>query len=203
MNDGRVFPADEKAATIVHAFGDLLRDEEVPIATNCPVAVRNALYRRHGAVCDDGHLLVAQKVAECMHDGRRLLVGGEDPSVGHALGPDAEGLESADDLPRRAFAHGLGDELRAFAGDASVRHVVDELLGRDVLREVAASVRRHEHLRAEARLAFEQDARYAPLGGDGRGEHAGCAAAYDGEFRCDFLLMLGHVAKGWVVFRQD
>ena len=38
MNDGRVFPADEKAATIVHAFGDLLRDEEVPIATNCPVA---------------------------------------------------------------------------------------------------------------------------------------------------------------------
>ena len=37
MNDGRVFPADEKAATIVHAFGDLLRDEEVPIATNCPV----------------------------------------------------------------------------------------------------------------------------------------------------------------------
>ena len=39
MNDGRIFPADEKAATIVHAFGDLLRDEEVPIATNCPVTV--------------------------------------------------------------------------------------------------------------------------------------------------------------------
>ena len=37
MGDGRVFPADEKAATIVHAFGDLLRDEEVPVATNCPV----------------------------------------------------------------------------------------------------------------------------------------------------------------------
>ena len=37
MSDGRVFPADEKAATIVHAFGDLLRDEEVPIVTNCPV----------------------------------------------------------------------------------------------------------------------------------------------------------------------
>ena len=37
MTDGRVFPADEKAATIVHAFGDLLRDEEVPIVTNCPV----------------------------------------------------------------------------------------------------------------------------------------------------------------------
>ena len=37
MADGRMFPADGKAATIVHAFGDLLRDAEVPIVTNCPV----------------------------------------------------------------------------------------------------------------------------------------------------------------------
>ena len=37
MPDGRMFPADGKAATIVHAFGDLLRDESVPILTNCPV----------------------------------------------------------------------------------------------------------------------------------------------------------------------
>ena len=37
MADGRMFPADGKAATIVHAFGDLLRDNEVPILTNCPV----------------------------------------------------------------------------------------------------------------------------------------------------------------------
>ena len=37
MPDGRMFPADGKAATIVHAFGDLLRDSEVPILTNCPV----------------------------------------------------------------------------------------------------------------------------------------------------------------------
>ena len=37
MPDGRMFPADGKAATIVHAFGDLLRDSEVPIVTNCPV----------------------------------------------------------------------------------------------------------------------------------------------------------------------
>ena len=37
MADGRMFPADGKAATIVHAFGDLLRDEEVPILTNCAV----------------------------------------------------------------------------------------------------------------------------------------------------------------------
>ena len=37
MTDGRIFPADEKAATIVHVFGDLLRDEEVPILSNCAV----------------------------------------------------------------------------------------------------------------------------------------------------------------------
>ena len=37
MADGRMFPADGKAATIVHAFGDLLRDSGVPVLTNCPV----------------------------------------------------------------------------------------------------------------------------------------------------------------------
>lgn len=37
MADGRMFPTDGKAATIVHAFGDLLRDEEVPLLTNCAV----------------------------------------------------------------------------------------------------------------------------------------------------------------------
>ena len=45
MADGRMFPADGKAATIVHAFGDSLRDEEVPIITNCPV---KAVKRRDG-----------------------------------------------------------------------------------------------------------------------------------------------------------
>lgn len=37
MADARMFPADGKAATIVHAFGDLLRDNEVPVITNCAV----------------------------------------------------------------------------------------------------------------------------------------------------------------------
>lgn len=35
--DARMFPADGKAATIVHAFGDLLRDSGTPVFTNCPV----------------------------------------------------------------------------------------------------------------------------------------------------------------------
>jgi len=37
MTDGRLFPASEKAADIVHAFGDLLRDHEVPQLFNAPV----------------------------------------------------------------------------------------------------------------------------------------------------------------------
>ncbi|MBP5285311.1 MAG: aminoacetone oxidase family FAD-binding enzyme [Kiritimatiellae bacterium] len=37
MADGRMFPADGKAATIVHAFGDLMREREVPVMSNCPV----------------------------------------------------------------------------------------------------------------------------------------------------------------------
>ena len=37
MADARMFPADGKATTIVHAFGDLLRDHEVPVITNCAV----------------------------------------------------------------------------------------------------------------------------------------------------------------------
>ena len=37
MTDARMFPADGKAATIVHAFGDLLRESGVPILVNCPV----------------------------------------------------------------------------------------------------------------------------------------------------------------------
>ena len=37
MTDGRYFPASEKAADIVHAFGDLLRDREVPLLLNTSV----------------------------------------------------------------------------------------------------------------------------------------------------------------------
>ena len=36
-SDGRMFPADGKAATVVHAFGDFLRDNAVPLIVNCPV----------------------------------------------------------------------------------------------------------------------------------------------------------------------
>jgi len=37
MQDGRLFPASGNAADVVHVFGDLLRDEAVPLLANCPV----------------------------------------------------------------------------------------------------------------------------------------------------------------------
>ena len=37
LADGRLFPASEKAADIVHVFGDLLRDEGIPLLVNSPV----------------------------------------------------------------------------------------------------------------------------------------------------------------------
>ena len=37
MADARMFPADGKAATIVHAFGDIMRDCGVPLLTNSAV----------------------------------------------------------------------------------------------------------------------------------------------------------------------
>jgi predicted flavoprotein YhiN len=35
--DGCLFPATEKAADVVHVFGDLIRDSEIPLLANCPV----------------------------------------------------------------------------------------------------------------------------------------------------------------------
>ena len=43
MADARMFPANGQASTIVHAFGDLLRDNNVPVVTNCPVSAINTL----------------------------------------------------------------------------------------------------------------------------------------------------------------
>ena len=37
MADARMFPANGQASTIVHAFGDILRDNSFPVITNCPV----------------------------------------------------------------------------------------------------------------------------------------------------------------------
>ena len=100
MSDGRVFPADEKAATIVHAFGDLLRGEEVPIVTNCPVkeivAVKSG--RARFAVVTKNFSILAENVllatggasypkTGSVGDGQRFA-----QSLGHRLVPYRPGL---------------------------------------------------------------------------------------------------------------
>ena len=65
MADGRLFPASEKAADIVHAFGDMLRDKEVPVATNCAVA---GIHPKPGGgflVATKGFALDAENVLVC------------------------------------------------------------------------------------------------------------------------------------------
>lgn len=62
MPDGRMFPADGKAASVVHAFGDLMRDNGVPILTNCPVKAVKALPGGGFAVCAPGFDIQAENV---------------------------------------------------------------------------------------------------------------------------------------------
>jgi hypothetical protein len=100
MTDGRLFPADEKASTIVHAFGDLLRDEEVPIVTNCPVkdVIRVDSGRARFAVVTKNFSLEAENVllatggvsypkTGSVGDGQRIA-----QSLGHKVVPFRPGL---------------------------------------------------------------------------------------------------------------
>lgn len=61
MPDGRFFPADSRAATVVHAFGDFMRGHSVPIAVNCSV---RGIERRGGRLAVDAGAfeLVAKNV---------------------------------------------------------------------------------------------------------------------------------------------
>ena len=74
MADGRMFPADGKAATIVHAFGDLLRDSEVPILTNC--AVKGIERSRSKVEVDNGNFLLHTKNFDLFAENVLLATGG-------------------------------------------------------------------------------------------------------------------------------
>ena len=74
MPDGRMFPADGKAATIVHAFGDLLRDSEVPILTNC--AVKGVERSRSKVEVESGRFLVRTENFDIAADNVLLATGG-------------------------------------------------------------------------------------------------------------------------------
>ena len=74
MADGRMFPADGKAATIVHAFGDLLRDSEVPILTNC--AVKGIERSRKKVEVDGGRFVVHTENFDVAAENVLLATGG-------------------------------------------------------------------------------------------------------------------------------
>ena len=74
MADGRMFPADGKAATIVHAFGDLLRDSEVPILTNC--AVKGVEKLKSRAEAKDGRFVVRTQNFDIAAENVLLATGG-------------------------------------------------------------------------------------------------------------------------------
>jgi len=74
MPDGRMFPADGKAATIVHAFGDLLRDNEVPVITNCPVRAVERLKLK--VEVDNGRFLVRTKNFDLLAENVLIATGG-------------------------------------------------------------------------------------------------------------------------------
>ena len=74
MPDGRMFPADGKAATIVHAFGDLLRDSEVPILTNCPVRGVERVEKVERV--ESGHFVVHTKNFDLLAENVLLATGG-------------------------------------------------------------------------------------------------------------------------------
>ena len=111
MADARMFPADGKAATIVHAFGDLLRESGVPILTNCPVTgIRPqkdgfAIETKNFTLCAENVLLATGGVSYpklgSVGDGQRFAA-----ELGHSLvpyRPGLIGLESSDPrVTRRA-----------------------------------------------------------------------------------------------------
>ena len=125
----------------------------------------------HRTVRQHRHFAVPQQIAKGMDDRRRLAVRRKHPSVRHAPQGHVQGLEPGNDLPRRTRPNRLGNETLRFSD------IREELLSRNILGEVATSVRRHQHLRTKSRLALDEHARNPALGRHGRGEHAGRPAA--------------------------
>lgn len=104
MEDGRMFPADGRAATIVHAFGDLLRDSDVPILSNC--AVTGIQPQKNGfIVATEGFTLWAKNVLVATGGASYPKLGsvGDGQSFAHQLGhhvvpmrPGLIGVETTD-----------------------------------------------------------------------------------------------------------
>ena len=136
MPDGRMFPADGKAATIVHAFGDLLRDAEVPVLTNCAV---KAIRRANGG---PARFLVDCDAFEIAAENVLLATGGVSypktgsvgdgqnfaKALGHALipyRPGLIGLETADPRVTRLAGRRFEDDGRVKVLTTDGRTVYD------------------------------------------------------------------------------
>ena len=129
MADARMFPADGKATTIVHAFGDLLRNSETPVITNCPVT---------GIQPQKNGFIVATKNFTIWAENVLLATGGVSyPKLGsvgdgqnfaRALGhkivpyrPGLIGLETADaEITRRAGRRYEGARAKVLSDDGKV-----------------------------------------------------------------------------------
>lgn len=106
MPDGRLFPASGQAATIVHAFGDLLRDNGIPLATNCPVTGIQPMKRgfvvatRHFTLWADNVLVATGGVSfpktGSVGDGQNFA-----RALGHRVTPYHAGLTGFETRDRR------------------------------------------------------------------------------------------------------
>lgn len=85
MQDGRIFPASGKAADVVHVFGDLMRDEAVPLLANCPVTCLQP--------ADDGFIVATRGFA---FRARNVLV-----ATGGASFPKTGSVGDGQDFARR------------------------------------------------------------------------------------------------------
>ena len=107
--DGCLFPASEKAADVVHIFGDLLRDNEIPLLSNCPVTgiqpVKNGFI-----VATRGFTVWAEKVLVAtggvsfpktgsVGDGQRFAA-----SLGHRIVPLRAGLAGCETQDRKVLS---------------------------------------------------------------------------------------------------
>ena len=124
MADARMFPADGKAATIVHAFGDLLREKGVPLLSNCPVtgispqksgfvvATRNFTFAAENVLLATGG--ASYPKLGSVGDGQRFAAG-----LGHGivpLRPGLIGIETSDPRVMRRAGLRFEDGYARVAG---------------------------------------------------------------------------------------
>ena len=107
--DGCLFPASEKAADVVHVFGDLLRDSEIPLLSNCPVTgiqpMKNGfIVATRGFTVWAGKVLVATGGVSfpktgCVGDGQKFAA-----ALGHRIVPHRAGLAGCETRDRNVLS---------------------------------------------------------------------------------------------------